>query len=161
MKVNFILKLLVKRKVQNHYFQVISVGILFRELGEVLIKKTEDGKWTMTVENTEFSKNDSPGNFNKNANIGYWKESSGDLDSSITFEYITDANINTTSRQLSLTKKAINNSKNIEIPALFNNNSFGNAINLQQNRNNVNNANKYANTVEYISVDPFTYTILV
>lgn len=161
MKVNFILKLSVKEKVQNHYSQVISAGILFRELGEVLIKKTEDGKWTMTVENTEFSKNDRSGNFNKNARIGYWKESSGDLNSSLIFEYITDANINTTSRQLSLTKKAINNSKNIEIPALFNNNTFGNVINLQQNRNNVNNANKYATTVEYISVDPFTYTILV
>lgn len=161
MKVNFISKLLVEWKVQNYYFQVISVGISFRELGEVLIKKTEDGKWTMTVENTEFNKNDRVGNFNKNARIGYWKESSGDLDSSIIFEYITDSNINTVSRQLSLTKKAINNSKNIEIPALFNNNTFGNVINLQQNRNNVNNANKYSNTVEYISVDPFTYTILV
>lgn len=115
----------------------------------------------MTVENTEFSKNDRSGNFNKNARIGYWQESSGDLNSSIVFEYITDDTINTVSRQLSLTKKAINNSKNVEIPALFNNNAFGNSINLQPNRNNVNNTNKYADLVEYISVDPFTYTILV
>lgn len=44
MKVNFILKLLVKRKVQKHYFQVISLGISFKELGEVLIKKSEERK---------------------------------------------------------------------------------------------------------------------
>jgi hypothetical protein len=57
----------------------------------------------------------------------------------------------------------IYNQHYIEIPAVFDNDTFGDAIDKQPNRNNVNMQNKYQNAKQefYVSTDPCTYTILV
>lgn len=160
----------------DFYFKVISQstgnerlfsgnfsGILFKELGEVILKKNSGNLWEMTVEHKEFNKADISMLGSKKAVIGYWIETAGDLETGLTLTYTGNSDVNTQGRVLTLSRGVIANQHYMEIPAVFGDDTFGDAINKQPDRNNVDMQNKYQNAKQefYVSTDPCTYTILV
>lgn len=126
-------------------------------LGDLIIKNTEEG-WVILPEYTNFNKT------GKEVKISYWKESSGDFESGIIFDYVVNDNTNCVGKQLTLSGLK----RFQQIPTFFSNCLFGDALdfNIKSNvdlfRNNYNFENKFDDeNLVYLSVDPMTYTIIV